>query len=55
VILTNNFKIAMLHVGLDWQTIYEFVLEKAFFFILWRFYCFFGSFVEKFENGPSES
>jgi hypothetical protein len=40
VILTKNWKIAMLHVVLYWQKIYKIVLEKAFFFILWLFYLF---------------
>ncbi len=33
-------KIAELHVVLDWQKIYKIVLEKTFFFTLWRFYFF---------------
>jgi hypothetical protein len=41
VILTKIFlKIDMLHGVLDWQKLYKIVLEKAFFFILWRFYLF---------------
>jgi hypothetical protein len=42
----------MLHVVLDWQKTYKIVLEKAFFFFLWRFYLFFGFSVEKFEKWP---
>jgi hypothetical protein len=34
VILTKFSKIAMLHVVLDWHTIYETVLQKVFLFIL---------------------
>jgi hypothetical protein len=37
VFFTNFLKIAMLQVVLDWQKIYKAVLEKAFFFVFWRF------------------
>jgi hypothetical protein len=40
VFFTNFLKIAMLQVVLDWQKIYKAVLEKAFFFIFWRFKLF---------------
>jgi hypothetical protein len=50
VILSKFFKIAMLHVVLDWQKIYKIVLEKAFIFILCCFYLFFSAYVEKFEK-----
>jgi hypothetical protein len=40
VILTKFLKIYMLHVVFKWQKIYKIVFEKAFFFILWRFYLF---------------
>ncbi len=45
MILIKFSKIAMLHVVLDWQKIYNTVLEKAFFFIFfgvsifYRFLC----------------
>jgi hypothetical protein len=45
----------MLHVVLDWQKIYKIVLEKAFFFILWRFYLFLVFLLKNLKNGPSES
>ncbi len=40
MILTKFLKIAMLRVVLDWQKIYETVLEKALSFRFWRFYLF---------------
>jgi hypothetical protein len=43
-------KIEMLHLVLDRQNIYKIVLEKAFFFILWRFYPFLVTSVKKFEK-----
>jgi hypothetical protein len=43
----------MLHVVLDWQKIYKTVLNKAVFFIWWRFY-FFGFYVKNVKNGPPE-
>ncbi len=52
VIFTKFFEIAMLHVVLDWQNIYKIVREKAFIFILCRFYLFFSAHVEKFEKYP---
>jgi hypothetical protein len=52
--LTKVLKTAMLHVVLDWQNIYKIVLEKAFFFILWRFYLFLVLVLKNLKNGPSE-
>jgi hypothetical protein len=40
----------MLHVVFDWQNIYKIVLEKAFFFILWRFYLLFVLLSKNFKN-----
>jgi hypothetical protein len=54
MILTKFLKIAMLHVVLDWQKIYKTILEKALFFILWRFYLFWVFVLQNFTNGPSE-
>ncbi len=53
MILTKFLKIAMLNVVLDWQKIYEIVLEKAFFLILGRFYLFLVL-LSKLKNGPAE-
>jgi hypothetical protein len=40
----------MLHVDFDWQKIYKIVLEKAFFFILWRFYLLLVLLSKNFKN-----
>jgi hypothetical protein len=45
------FKVDNLHVVLDRQKVYKTTLEKAFFFILWRFYIFTFNNV---KNGSSE-
>jgi hypothetical protein len=45
----------MLHVVLDWQEISKTILEKAFFFIFWRFYLFSVFVLINFKIGPSES
>ncbi len=44
----------MLHVVLDGLKISKTILEKAFFFILWRFYLFSVFVPKKLKNGPSE-
>jgi hypothetical protein len=44
--------IVMLHVVLDWQKVYKSILEKAFFFILCRFYLFLVLVLKNLENGP---
>jgi hypothetical protein len=54
VILTKFSKFAMLHVVLNRQKIYKTILEKAFFFIVWRFYLFFVFVLVNFKIGPSE-
>ncbi len=54
MILTKFMKIEMLHVVFGWQKIYEIVLEKTFFFILWRFYLFLVFVSKNLKNGPSE-
>jgi hypothetical protein len=52
VILITFFKIAMLHVVFDGKKLYKTVLEKTFFFILWRFYIFLVLVSEKLSKGP---
>jgi hypothetical protein len=48
------FELTMLHVVLYWQKISETILEKAVFFVLWRFY-FYSVFVLKnSKKNPSE-
>jgi hypothetical protein len=48
------FKLTMLHVVLDRQEISKTILEKAFFFIFWRFYLFSVFVLLNFKIGPSE-
>jgi hypothetical protein len=54
VILTKFLKTTMLHVVLDWRKIYKIVLEKAFFFTLWRFYLFIALVMKNLKNDPSD-
>ncbi len=48
------FKIAMLHVVLNRQKISKTILEKAFFFIVWRFYLFAVFVLINFKIDPSD-
>ncbi len=54
MILTKFSKIAMLHVVLNRQNISKTILEKAFFFIVWRFYLLMVFVLINFKIGPSE-
>jgi hypothetical protein len=47
-----SFKLALLHVVLDWQKISKTISEKIFFYFV-VFLSFFGFCVENFENSPS--
>ncbi len=54
MILTTFLKIALLYVVLNWQKIYQTILEKAFFFIFWCLYLFLAFVLSNFKIGPSE-
>ncbi len=54
MIFTKFLKIALLHVGLEWQKIYQTILEKAFFLNFWCFHLFSAFVLINFKIGPAE-